>query len=162
MITKRTTDCIGTNMDRLTQFLISKFLVLFLSISLFTVGRARAADVVVDEDETPGRPAAVPLTYKGQEQDAPWRKDAAARIEAQRKADVAVTVTDASGQPAAGADVSIKMKRHGFSWGASARAPLLVEKPTLNLGPGVAMPDKVAIAKYQELLPSLFNRSGLN
>lgn len=149
-------------MDRLTQFLTSNAGMFFLGISLFSAGIGGTADIVLDEDESPGRPTAVPLTYKGQEPDAPWRKEAAARIEAQRKATVAVLVTDASGQPAAGADVSVKMKRHGFSWGAAARAAFFVEKPTLNLGPGVAMPDKGAITKYQQLLPALFNRSGLN
>jgi len=38
---------------------------------------------------------------------------------------------------------------------------LLGEKPAGNLGPGLQMPDKGAIGKYQQLLTSIFNRSGL-
>ena len=58
------------------------------------------------------------LTYEGREPDAPWRSEAEARIEAIRKADMAVRVVDSSGSPIAGADVSIKMQRHAFHFGS--------------------------------------------
>src|SRR4051812_32183009 len=117
----------------------------------------------LDEEEPAARPTTLPLQfdYKGREADAPWRKEAQARIDKFRKADLSIVVNDATGKPVSGADVSIKMKRHAFSWGAATRIPLVVEKSTLKLGPGLSTPDKSALNKYQEILPSLFNRSGL-
>ena len=58
-------------------------------------------------------------TYAGQAADAPWRAAADARIEKLRKGDLTVTVTDASGQPVAGAQVAVAMKRHAFAWGSA-------------------------------------------
>jgi len=58
-------------------------------------------------------------TYAGQSPDAPWRAVAAARIDQIRKADLTVSVTDATGKPLSGAKVSIDMKRHAFGWGSA-------------------------------------------
>ena len=118
---------------------------------------------VLDEEEPATRPTTLPLqfNYKGREADAPWRKEAQARIDKFRKADLSIVVNDVAGKPVSGADVSVKMKQHAFTWGAATRVPLIVDNATLKLGPGLTMPDKAAINKYQEILPSLFNRSGL-
>ena len=116
-----------------------------------------------DEEEPASRGTTLPLqfNYKGSQPDAPWRKEAKARIEKYRKADLSIVVNDATGKPISGADVSVKMKRHAFSWGAATRVPLIVENASVKLGPGLTMPDKAVLNKYQEILPSLFNRSGL-
>src|SRR5213076_2728496 len=115
---------LGMVMDR-------KVLLLISGIGLFAlcdyVARGAAprppADVLEEEDHAP-RPGSLPLVlnYKGREADAPWRKEAEARIEKFRKGDIAVVVNDASGNPVAGADVAIKIKRQAFSWGAATRA----------------------------------------
>lgn len=64
------------------------------------------------------------ITYPGREESAPWRAEAAKRIEQVRKADLAVTVTDAAGAPVPNATVEIKETRGAFPFGscyASAR-----------------------------------------
>ncbi len=59
------------------------------------------------------------VSYAGQSADAPWRTAAEARIEKNRKADLTVAVTDASGKPLAGATVSVAQRRHAFGWGSA-------------------------------------------
>ncbi len=60
--------------------------------------------------------------YRGQEPDAAWRGEAEKRIEQIRKGDIEVTVVDAKGQPIAGAEVKIDMKRHAFGFGSAVTA----------------------------------------
>jgi len=55
--------------------------------------------------------------YGGYEADAPWRAEAAARIEANRKADLDISVTDINNNPVSGAAVEIRMLEHEFKWG---------------------------------------------
>jgi endo-1,4-beta-xylanase len=57
-------------------------------------------------------------SYEGSAPDAKWRQDALARIEQIRKGDLPVRVIDAAGRPVTDAEVSVRMKRHAFSWGA--------------------------------------------
>ncbi len=56
--------------------------------------------------------------YAGREPDAAWRKQALARIERIRKADLTVKVTDVAGKPVPGAKVKVEMTRHAFLWGS--------------------------------------------
>lgn len=64
--------------------------------------------------------------YPGREADAPWRKDAAARIEKFRKGDFRVQVKDAAGAPLAGAKVKYALRRHGFGFGSAIDGALLL------------------------------------
>lgn len=64
--------------------------------------------------------------YPGREADAPWRKDAAARIEEIRKGDFRVQVKDAAGAPIAGAKVKYALRRHGFGFGSAVDGALLL------------------------------------
>src|SRR4051794_41105625 len=140
----------------------SRHVCCLLMLSLFGSSQiARPADPAVEEDDRPSTTATLPvkLDYKGREANAPWRAEAEARIERSRKADLTVTVTDSSGNPLPDAELSAKLKQHKFGWGAATRTQLLVDKK-----PAKAVPnsfDKAALAKYQEILTSLFNRSGL-
>ncbi|MFP4281893.1 MAG: endo-1,4-beta-xylanase [Opitutales bacterium] len=59
------------------------------------------------------------LTYVGREQDAAWRNDAAARIEAHRKADFALTFRHADGTPASGAAADFELADHAFEFGTA-------------------------------------------
>jgi GH35 family endo-1,4-beta-xylanase len=59
------------------------------------------------------------IAYAGQALDAPWRAAANERIGQHRKADLAVTVTDAAGKPLPGAKVHVAMTRHAFGWGSA-------------------------------------------
>jgi endo-1,4-beta-xylanase len=67
----------------------------------------------VDENKLPF----TPITYPGEESDAPWRKAAAERIEKYRKADLTVRVVDKAGMPVAGAKVHVQMQRHTYGFG---------------------------------------------
>lgn len=57
------------------------------------------------------------VTYQGRAPDAPWRKEALARISQIRMADYAVQVVDASGKPVANSEVTVELKRHEFGFG---------------------------------------------
>lgn len=60
-----------------------------------------------------------PITYAGRNLDAPWRAEAAARIEKHRKADLAIVVVDAAGKPVPDAEVRVEMTRHAYWFGAA-------------------------------------------
>jgi endo-1,4-beta-xylanase len=60
------------------------------------------------------------FSYAGREAGAAWREQALARIEAIRKGDFTVRVTDASGAPIAGAAVRVEEVRSAFQWGTAA------------------------------------------
>jgi GH35 family endo-1,4-beta-xylanase len=60
--------------------------------------------------------------YAGSESNAPWRADAAARIEQIRKANLTVSVQDNSGNPVSGAVVQVKMLQHQFKFGSAITA----------------------------------------
>ena len=88
---------------------------------------------------------ATKLTYKGAQPDAPWRKEAAARIEKIRKGDLNIVVRDATGKPIEGAEVIVKQTRQKFAFGSAVSAKALVS-------------DDPADAKYREMVKTLFNR----
>ena len=58
------------------------------------------------------------VDYEGRDENAPWRAEAAARIEAHRKGDLTVRVVDAGGQPVAAVPVDVTMQRHAFGFGS--------------------------------------------
>src|SRR5581483_10643510 len=62
------------------------------------------------------------MTYGGMEEDAPWRQAARERIEKLRKGDLTVQVTDGQGRPVPDARVSMRMKRHAFTFGTEVPA----------------------------------------
>jgi len=57
------------------------------------------------------------VIYIGMEPEAPWREEAAERIELHRKSDVKVKVTDGEGNVLDNAAISIEMKNHDFGFG---------------------------------------------
>jgi len=58
-------------------------------------------------------------TYAGREPGAPWRKEAAARIQRMRMREMKVVVRDAQGRPLKGAGVQVELQRHAFQFGAA-------------------------------------------
>lgn len=60
--------------------------------------------------------------YDGWEPDAPWRAEAARRIDQLRKADLRIQVKDSNGQPVEKAAVAIRMLRHEFAFGSAVTA----------------------------------------
>ncbi len=61
-------------------------------------------------------------TYPGRELDAPWRVDAAKRIEQYRKGDLTINVVDHNGKPIPDAQIHVQMTRHGFDFGCALNA----------------------------------------
>ncbi len=80
------------------------------------------------------------LTYKGREPEAPWRKQAADRIEEHRKDRLAVQVVDSYDKPIEGAVVHVTMLSHTFGFGSAVTAKLL----------GVDINDSLTIREYFE------------
>ena len=85
-----------------------------------------------------------PPPYPGYEPDAPWRAEAAARIDAIRKADLSVQVTDAVGNPLSGATVDVAMRQHEFGFGSAVTANRLRD-------------NNPAYATYKDKVQQLFN-----
>ena len=67
--------------------------------------------ICVDFDDLPKEE----ITYTGMEEDAPWRAEAADRIEQHRKADMRVTVRDSAGAAIQDAEVHVKLVNHAFN-----------------------------------------------
>lgn len=63
----------------------------------------------------------IAATYEGMEPDAPWRAEAAERIERMRKGDLSVRVLDADGRPVKDAAVRVEMTRHAFLFGSAVK-----------------------------------------
>lgn len=89
-------------------------------------------------------------TYEGRELDAPWRKEAEARIEKLRKGDLTVRVVDADGKPVPGAKVRVEMKRHLFGFGSAVDVNMLS-----GLDAKISPADQ---AKYRDTVDALFSR----
>ncbi|HEX9782743.1 MAG TPA: endo-1,4-beta-xylanase [Opitutaceae bacterium] len=60
--------------------------------------------------------------YDGREPDAPWRREAAQRIEMYRKADYTIRVVNPAGLPIPGATVRTLQTRHAFLFGTAFQA----------------------------------------
>jgi endo-1,4-beta-xylanase len=60
-----------------------------------------------------------PITYIGREADAPWRAEAAARIEQNRKGIADIVVYDEQGKLVKDATVSVEMLKHKFGFGSA-------------------------------------------
>lgn len=63
-------------------------------------------------------------TYVGRDPDALWRKEALKRIEAIRKRDLSIRMTDAQGEPVAHAKVKLTLRRHEFGFGFATPAAI--------------------------------------
>ena len=85
------------------------------------------------------------VSYIGREPGAQWRKEAEARIEQIRKADLTVIVKGADGKPLPGASVAVNMQRHAFGFGSAVSAEMLLAKT----------PDG---DKYREVVSKYFNK----
>jgi GH35 family endo-1,4-beta-xylanase len=67
-----------------------------------------------------------PITYIGREADAPWRAEAAARIDQIRKGIADIVVYDEKGQLVKDAKVSVEMIRHKFGFGSAVVSDRLI------------------------------------
>lgn len=83
--------------------------------------------------------------YAGREAGAPWRAAALARIEAIRKGELTVRLTDAGGRPVPGASVAVTQRRHAFGFGSAVAAAALVGQDGDS-------------RRYRETITSLFSR----
>ena len=67
------------------------------------------------------------VSYAGRGPDAAWRKEALARIDKTRKADLTVVVTDASGTAINNATVQMTLRRHDFGFGSCVTVDNLLD-----------------------------------
>lgn len=86
-----------------------------------------------------------PLSYPGDEPDAPWREAAEERINELRKGPLEVSVQDADGNPVEGARVSVSMTRHAFPFGTAVSVEWLDTEAV------------VTIERYKQEIKRLFN-----
>ncbi|MFW6189639.1 MAG: endo-1,4-beta-xylanase [Planctomycetota bacterium] len=84
-------------------------------------------------------------TYRGRKPDAPWRREAAERIERIRKGELTVRVAEAGGRPVPNARVEVRMKRHAFGFGAALKARLLCR-------------DTPDARRYRRMVERLYNK----
>lgn len=86
--------------------------------------------------------------YPGAEDDAAWRTVAANRIDANRKANLSISVVDAAGLPVPGARVAVEMQKHEFGFGSAVTAFRLRD-------------DSPQHATYRSKVAELFNAATL-
>jgi endo-1,4-beta-xylanase len=68
------------------------------------------------------------VTYEGRAADAPWRKEALARIAKTRMADYSVIVTGPDGKPLANTKVTATLHRHEFGFGTCVTRGMLTKE----------------------------------
>jgi endo-1,4-beta-xylanase len=66
------------------------------------------------------------FTYAGRETDAPWRREALARIEKIRKGDITVRVVDGAGRAVSNARVRLEQTRSAFEFGSALQFARLI------------------------------------
>ncbi len=88
----------------------------------------------------------IPRTYPGRSSDAPWRKEALARVEAHRKSDLSLHLTGTGGQPLANTSVKVELRRHQFGFGSAVNAKRFTSS--------AATPDDV---RYREIIDKYFS-----
>lgn len=93
-------------------------------------------------------------TYEGRDKDAPWRKEAAERIEKIRKGDLTIVVKDEHGNAVENADVKVSQLKHTFWFGNENRALLILSDPKYMAGRGVSEENA---QKYRQMFKKLFN-----
>lgn len=86
-----------------------------------------------------------PIYYAGQESDATWRSEAAARIEEYRKGDLVVNVKNINGQAVKNAVVKVEMQNHAYGFG--------------NFLAHYALENSPGAEKYRSMVLELFNRA---
>ena len=86
-------------------------------------------------------------SYLGREEDAPWRKAAAERIEQYRKGPMRIHIFDANGNPVPEVEVDVKFQRHAYHFGSAVTASRLVQDSPTN-------------DQYRAKILELFNEAG--
>ena len=100
------------------------------------------------------------VMYSGREKDAQWRKEALARIEQIRKAELAVHVIDAEGQPIPSAKVNVAMRQHEFGFGNAVNSEILgADQSDFPINPKKQIEVSWEEAqKYRQVVKNYFDR----
>ena len=114
-------------------------------------------------DTTVAEHSAPAVSYAGHAPDAAWRTEAARKIDAHRKADLHLVITDRLGQPVPNAEIHIQQLRHDYPFGTAVIGWRLADAPIV-LDPE-QFPDSEAAmaqftadnARYREELKKNFN-----
>jgi GH35 family endo-1,4-beta-xylanase len=80
-------------------------------------------------DADPQALTAAGVSYRGQEPDAAWRAEAAARIDRHRKGPLRLVALDRLGRPLPGVSVSVEQLRHAYPFGTAVVSSRLVDAP---------------------------------
>ncbi|TVP82611.1 MAG: hypothetical protein EA353_00240, partial [Puniceicoccaceae bacterium] len=110
-------------------------------------------------DADPAELTASTSSYAGQELDAAWREKAAEKIDAHRKADLKIVVTDRYGDPIEGVDVAIEQLRHAYPFGTAIVSSRIVDAPR-EFSPESGMTTEQWLsdnARYREEILNNFN-----
>ena len=91
------------------------------------------------------------FSYAGQQLDAPWRREAAARIDRLRKADLKVRVVDAAGKPVGGAQVRVEMTDGAYKFGSAISERILFGDDAKPEGPRAIRAD---LPRTTSVMPS--------
>ena len=86
-------------------------------------------------------------SYLGREADAPWRHEAAERIERYRKGPIRIHVFDANGNPVPDAEVEVKFLKHAYHFGTAVSAAFIME-------------DSSEAETFRQKVLELFNQAG--
>ncbi|MBT5901164.1 MAG: hypothetical protein HOH58_03545 [Opitutaceae bacterium] len=87
--------------------------------------------------------------YPGRAADAPWRAEAAARIDQHRKGNYAVKVMDGEGTPLADTSVRVRQVKHAFEFGTAMVASRIMDSSSADA------------ATYRQKILELFNSGTL-
>lgn len=87
--------------------------------------------------------------YVGRALDAPWRAEAAARIDQYRKGDYQIRVLDEEGSPMAGESVRVRLVKHAFEFGSAMVASRIMDNSSADA------------ATYRSKILELFNAGTL-
>ncbi|MCC5844263.1 MAG: endo-1,4-beta-xylanase [Verrucomicrobia bacterium] len=80
-------------------------------------------------DADPAGLTVSPVSYAGQEADAPWRDKAREKIERYRKADLEVLILDRWGNPLPGHKVEVEQMRHAYPFGTAVVGSRIADAP---------------------------------
>lgn len=123
----------GGKWERVNQAMIAQCdlpvaeVVLFLGEQIQTVEITNLRLINYGPDFDMAKLPGLKESYEGREPDAAWRKEALARIDKIRMADMAVRFVDALGEPIANKSMTVELDHHEFGFGSCVTRKMLMD-----------------------------------